>query len=39
MSELVLLTSCTLRDLFSELRREVKMRKALLAERRLPVRR
>jgi hypothetical protein len=39
MSEEVLVTSCTLSDLFEELRREVKIRKALLAERRLLVRR
>ena len=39
MSELELLTSCTLRDLLEALRRDVKIRKALLAERRLPVRR
>lgn len=39
MSEEVLLTSCTLSDLLEELRREVNMRYALLAERRLLVRR
>lgn len=39
MSELELLTSCTLRDLLEALRRDVKIRRALLAERRFPVRR
>ena len=39
MSEEVLLTSWTLSDLLEELRREVNMRNALLAERRLLVRR
>ena len=39
ISEEVLLTSCTLSDLLKELRREVKIKNALLADRRLLVRR
>lgn len=39
ISQLVLLTSCTPRDLLEDVRRELKIRSALLAERRFPVRR